>query len=658
MDMSGMAMGSMSMGGMAPLIEFPKYYWAVVGTAIGVATVVNVFNNILYRQRLAAARAGSAHPAKPKSFLMVSIATTFALTREASNFSVRIPFKNSFLLLPTIGRVSLILANIVVLLVLCFYGFDLNDRWSRENVGYRCGFVTIAQFPLIFLLAGKNNLIGYATGVSHERLNWLHRWCARCLLLTATIHMGYFFADWAPYNYIGTQLRENTLVWKGIVAWAVLVWMVFSSTSPIRGWSYEMFVLQHLVSFAILIGFVYIHTPVEVHVYIWVPVALWWFDRVFLVKARSGGTKHFFEHAEKFHGLPTTSDKPRTMTVAIEGPYGALRPLRQFDSVVLLAGSTGATFTVPLLRDILQGWKENTSPAKNSYSLFKAPKGAVTRYVRFVWVVKSRGQLGWFAQQLSSMYTDFQALQTSLRHIKLELTVYVTCDETFTEEHKNILSTITTSKQSKHGPVEIRSRSPSLDDKEKVDGAFDEITEEETMVAALEAFPISMSNEQLTNPHTQADDTLGSLSEPESTPQYTPKSTPEMKPSVSPATHSFDEIGQVVFMKLEDGFGSVAEQELNETVTGSGTKTAKSGMSGHASDLCEPIRNVVQSHTVRHRATSPKSNDYQPVREGMERVGGGMVEDNPLPADRLGPFEGGLYLVVILLCIALIYKVP
>jgi hypothetical protein len=53
MDMSGMAMGAMSMGGMAPLIEFPKYYWAVVGTAIGIATLVNMFNIALYRHRYA-----------------------------------------------------------------------------------------------------------------------------------------------------------------------------------------------------------------------------------------------------------------------------------------------------------------------------------------------------------------------------------------------------------------------------------------------------------------------------------------------------------------------------------------------------------------------------------------------------------------------------
>jgi NAD(P)H-flavin reductase len=513
--------------------------------------------------RLASVQAGAARPAKPNSWLMVSIATTFALTREASSFSVRIPFRNRFLQLPTVGRVSLILANVVVLLVLCFYGFDLNDRWSRENIGYRSGFVTIAQFPLIFLLAGKNNLIGYATGVSYERLNWLHRWCARCLLLTATIHMGYFFADWAPYNYIGTQLKENTLVWKGIVAWTVLVWMVFSSMSPIRGWSYELFVLQHLVSFAVLTGFVYIHTPVEVHVYIWVPVALWWFDRLirvlrilyaniswfhprqredgqmsgfwactadftplphettrivirnppiswspgqhvflschsivplqshpftiasipedgtmeFLVKAETGGTRHFFKHAEKYHGLPASAGKSRTKTVSIEGPYGTLRPLRQFDSVVLLAGSTGATFTMPLVRDIVQGWKENADTAKHAQSLFKPQTGAVTRHVRFVWVVKSRGQVEWFAGQLSSIYSDFQALQTDSRHIKLEVTIYVTCDETFTEEHKTILSKITVSNQSHHGPVEIRSQTPSLDEKEKLHDSLDKITE-------------------------------------------------------------------------------------------------------------------------------------------------------------------------------------
>jgi len=50
--MSGMAMGSMSMGGLPPLIDFAKFYWAVVGSAVAVATLVNIYNHVLYRQRL------------------------------------------------------------------------------------------------------------------------------------------------------------------------------------------------------------------------------------------------------------------------------------------------------------------------------------------------------------------------------------------------------------------------------------------------------------------------------------------------------------------------------------------------------------------------------------------------------------------------------
>ncbi|KAF2800728.1 hypothetical protein K505DRAFT_228089 [Melanomma pulvis-pyrius CBS 109.77] len=567
-----MAMGSMSMGGLPPLISFAKFYWIVVACAVAVATLVNIFNYVLCRQRLSAARAGLLKPAKPKSPFLVGIATLFAIVRETSHFSVRITAKGRIVSLPTVGRASLITGNIVVIIVLCFYGFDLSDRWSREDIGYRCGFVAVTQLPLIFLLAGKNNIIGHLTGVSYERINWLHRWCARCLLFTATIHMGYFFADWAPYDYIGVQLKENTLVWKGVVAWAMLVWIVFSSMTPIRGWAYEIFVLQHLVSFAVLIGFVYIHTPQEVHIYIWASVALFFFDRFvrllrvlyanisffhpkqrkaghmsglwackaeftplsnkttriviqtppiswtpgqhvflschsivplqshpftiasipedgkmeFLVKAETGGTKRFFRHAEKTHGLPATSARSCTKTVAIEGPYGCIRPLRQFDSVVLLAGSTGATFAIPLLRDIIQGWKENASAERHTASLFRPQIGAVTRHIRFVWVVRSRSQLAWFSEQLAAVSSDFQTLQDSLKQIKLELTVYVTCDESFTEEHRSLFSNIAApdpnaipkiSKDPKHGAVEYRSRSPSLDEKKKEDDSKDEVRE-------------------------------------------------------------------------------------------------------------------------------------------------------------------------------------
>jgi predicted ferric reductase len=272
----GMPMGSAKL---PVLSEFPKFYWAVVGSAIGVGTVLNVYNHILCRQRLSEARAGSLSPAKPKSWFTLWNATLYALTREVSNYSIHIPLKSRILRLPTVGRSSLVLANAITLVVLCLYGLDLTGRFTKEDVAFRCGVVTLGQLPLIFLLSSKNNIIGYLCGISYERLNWLHRWCARTMLLTATIHMGYFFTSWDRYDYVGYKLKHDNISWKGLAAWCTLVWIVFSSMTPIRGWCYELFVVQHLVSFAVFVGFVYIHIPVDLRGYVWVPVALFFFDR-------------------------------------------------------------------------------------------------------------------------------------------------------------------------------------------------------------------------------------------------------------------------------------------------------------------------------------------------------------------------------------------
>lgn len=49
-----MDMGSMSMGDGVPTpSEVQKMYWAVVGAAIATATMVNIYNKFLYRQRFA-----------------------------------------------------------------------------------------------------------------------------------------------------------------------------------------------------------------------------------------------------------------------------------------------------------------------------------------------------------------------------------------------------------------------------------------------------------------------------------------------------------------------------------------------------------------------------------------------------------------------------
>lgn len=522
-----------------------KMYWAVVGAAIATATVVNIYHKFLCRQRfvrynlpgekrtnprsrLNASSQGRETPAKPEAKFTTGIATVMAISRELTYASVPLVLSKRFRWSsPTLGRVLLVSAELLLVMVLCFYMLNPYDQWQWEDIGYRTGFVSLAQLPLIFLLAGKNNIIGFLIGSSYEKLNWLHRWTSRILFLTVTIHMGFWFVGWARYDYILHKMKEDKLTQRGFSAWCILLWIVLSSFAPIRRWNYEFFVVQHLITFAGFIAAVYLHVPAEVKMWVWIPIGLVIFDRLvrallvlyanlsvfhpkryregfwackatfeplgsnmtrivisnppinwsvgqhvllschsiapfqshpftiasipqdgtmeFLVKSKSGGTKRFFKHAQKHFGLPltqTSASASHTAAVVIEGPYGAIRPLRQFDSLFLIAGSSGATFTVPLMRDLVASWK--AADSKKSQSILRDPPGAVTRYIRFIWVIKSRDQLAWFSVQLATVAQDVEQLRTDGYDFDIGMSIYITCDEDlrvgFKEKNKSALS--------------------------------------------------------------------------------------------------------------------------------------------------------------------------------------------------------------------------
>ncbi|CRG88862.1 hypothetical protein PISL3812_05897 [Talaromyces islandicus] len=518
-DMSGMDMGSMSSGnGMPSLFEFQRYYWAVVGTVIGVGVVANVLSRFLASQRL---YDKSNTPSKPKSVLFGVYATITATTREAANVTLQpIVFGSYTLNLPPLGPVSLVMANLVTIVVMMLYGFDTTDKYSWEDIGYRTGFMTICQLPLVILLAGKQNLIGLLTGTSYERLNWYHRWISRTLWLSATIHMGFWFRDYAQYDYIITMLKTDSLTRHGFTAWCVLTFIFLTSFAPIREWSYEVFVFQHIVTMAGFLAAVYLHAPDEVKVWVWIPIGLVCFDRFarilvlafanlsivhfdyrnekpffankatftplpgnithisipnpvinwkpgqhvffgchsimplqshpftimslpsdkrldFLVRSERGGTRRIFQFASKYHTLrgETYTSSKNQRTVFIEGPYGCTRSLRQFDSVVLFAGGMGCTFTLPLMRDIVQTWKVecgDSSSAGSKYRVMTQKRLAATKRIRFVWVIKRRSQFSWLESWFQSILEDVQLCKQLCPGFdkEIKLSIYLTCDET------------------------------------------------------------------------------------------------------------------------------------------------------------------------------------------------------------------------------------
>jgi predicted ferric reductase len=505
--------------GVPGLFYMQQIFWAFVGTAIGVAAIANILNKILYHQRISSSKSVS-NAAKPKSFFFQAHATTSAIIREFSYYSRPLSFRNWHFYLPPVGPTIMMVGYIVLIVVCVFYRLNPKDFLEWEDIGYRSGFIAVCQMPLIVLLAGKRNIIGFLTGVGYERLNWLHRWVARALLFTVFIHMGYWFTEWAKYDYIGIKVKTDDLTKKGIAAGTILLWLVLSSVAPIRGLSYEVFVVQHIISWLGFFVALYFHIPDENKIWIWLPLAFWAFDRFvraiclvyvnlaalhknssgvlscratfepldeshtritianppitwtagqhlflachplaplsshpftistlpedgkleFVVRAKKGATKKFFKYAEKVYpSLPSSSGKQKIgRSVLIDGPYATIRPLRQFDSLVFLAGSTGATFTMPLMRDVVHEWMGTKSTSSRLPGL-SPPAGAVTRHIRFVWVVKRKSAIGWFARQLDQVVRDVEALRNEGHDIAVELSIYITCDDALTSGQSSIM---------------------------------------------------------------------------------------------------------------------------------------------------------------------------------------------------------------------------
>jgi len=220
---------------------------------------------------------------------MQSYATATTIFREI--VSPELHFKNrwvSWLSPPPLGR-SLVIAIYwaVIIYMLCWESV-VPDAYYWERIGFRAAWISVTQVPFVYLLASKSSVIGVLSGSSHERLNWLHRWVSRTLLVTVSIHGSFFYREWVNSGDIGAEsfvafeLGLMPMVKYGIGAWFVLVWTFLSSLTPIRRLSYEFFVLQHLAAAAVFLWLLWVHVPSYAQYNIWFAVAAVAFDRVFL----------------------------------------------------------------------------------------------------------------------------------------------------------------------------------------------------------------------------------------------------------------------------------------------------------------------------------------------------------------------------------------
>jgi predicted ferric reductase len=292
--------------------------------------------------------------------------------------------------------------------------------------------VSASNLALVTFLSLKNTPLAFLTAYSYERLNVLHRIAGFALVVSLILHMVIYITADAKTNDLAT-VREADQI-KGIIA-GVSVFVTTGTAVFLRRMRYEVFYIIHVVLFILILIMVGMHRPDITKKTVYIIVfcgAIWVADRMVrflritffsfgntatLIPLPHGGTRvvlrkspgravpgsHCFlwipgVRAVETHPFTVASTKPLEFVVAaydgftrdlhaaalknpgqalkasIDGPYGNVPDFSNFTKVVLIAGGSGASFTIGVAVDLLH--KLGSSQATT---------------VEFIWAVREPG---------------------------------------------------------------------------------------------------------------------------------------------------------------------------------------------------------------------------------------------------------------------------
>jgi hypothetical protein len=196
--------------------------------------------------------------------------------------------------MPTAGQSLYIV--MFVLLNIIFTAVNMESRqpnaWYptvwREIMSYvlfRTGVYAYIMAPLLFLFAGRNNLLLWLTNWSHSTFLVLHRWIARVFTLQAILHS---ILAVHVYRLDGTydmNLAMPYWIW-GCVGTVVAVVLTFGSGLFVRKYAYEFFLIMHVVLSVILIVACWYHAYDlykflgGYQIWLYATAGVWFFDRL------------------------------------------------------------------------------------------------------------------------------------------------------------------------------------------------------------------------------------------------------------------------------------------------------------------------------------------------------------------------------------------
>lgn len=162
----------------------------------------------------------------------------------------------------TLGRfIALICYSAVATSILISVDAPTFTPHFLDDVAFRAAWLTITQIPMVYLLSMKGGPVVRLSGLSHERLNSVHRWVGRFVFLSATIHVAFMKSSISIHDIVKSHDEGMSVVRYGIGAYSTLVWIVVTSILPLRKWNFRLFYLNHWITTIGFLVIIFQHVP-------------------------------------------------------------------------------------------------------------------------------------------------------------------------------------------------------------------------------------------------------------------------------------------------------------------------------------------------------------------------------------------------------------
>ncbi|KAI0055563.1 hypothetical protein BV25DRAFT_166890 [Artomyces pyxidatus] len=257
--------------------EYPKEVWYSIGCFIFlvmVSNIMTILSGLGKRRRVIRQDAEGHLPRQSRALPLRRLPLALVNAWRVVAFRSVIDLGRGY----SINVAELFLTATYIVILLTWTLINTTDLEGHKfDISYwssRAGDIAAVQMPLIVALGMRNNIIAFITGISFEKLNYLHRMCARTVCVLLWLHAGGKIK-----SGIAVELSENYIraAITAIVAFSVLLLV---SIRPARQLGYEFFVIAHFCLILIMLVGAYFHTKhFEVDYYIWPSFVLWGFDR-------------------------------------------------------------------------------------------------------------------------------------------------------------------------------------------------------------------------------------------------------------------------------------------------------------------------------------------------------------------------------------------